>query len=75
MLAFGLGTMPMMLLVGLAGKVITWSNPFQPRRVVLVCAALAGVLLILRGLSLGIPYLSPEFSDGHGPSCHCHPAV
>jgi hypothetical protein len=32
---------------------------------------LVGVLLIVRGLSLGIPYLSPHFSNGEGPAC-CH---
>jgi sulfite exporter TauE/SafE len=72
MLAFGLGTAPMMLSVGLAGRVIRWSHPLGLRRVVLVCAAVAGVLLIVRGLSLGIPYLSPRFVDGQGPICPWH---
>jgi hypothetical protein len=71
MMAFGLGTAPMMLSVGLAGRVIRWGRPIQLRRVVLVCATVAGVLLIVRGLSLGIPYLSPQSLDGQGPTCHC----
>ncbi|MGA2176904.1 MAG: sulfite exporter TauE/SafE family protein [Verrucomicrobiota bacterium] len=72
MLAFGLGTAPMLLSIGLAGRAVRWTNPLRLRRVVLVCATVAGVLLIVRGLSLGIPYLSPHFSDGHAPACDCH---
>jgi sulfite exporter TauE/SafE len=72
MLAFGLGTAPMTLSIGLAGKAFRWGQPLVLRRVVLGCAAAAGVLLIVRGLSLGIPYLSPGFSDGQGPTCDCH---
>jgi hypothetical protein len=30
---------------------------------------LLGALLILRGMSLGIPYLSPDLSAGHA-CCH-----
>jgi sulfite exporter TauE/SafE len=72
MLAFGLGTAPMTLSIGLAGKAFRWGHPLLLRRVVFVCAATAGVLLIVRGLSLGIPYLSPGFSGGQGPACDCH---
>lgn len=71
MLAFGLGTAPIMLSVSLAGRVIRWTHPVALHRVVLVCATVAGVLLIVRGLSLGIPYISPLFLDGRGPSCPC----
>ena len=71
MLAFGLGTIPIMMAVCVAGKVIRWNHPLAMQRVVLVCATLAGLLLIVRGLSLGIPYLSPQFQDGLGPTCPC----
>lgn len=72
MLAFGLGTAPTLLTIGLAGKLVRWGNPLRLRRVVLAGVTLAGVLLIVRGLSLGIPYLSPHFTDGAGPACNCH---
>ncbi len=75
MLAFGLGTAPMLLSLGLAGKVISWGHPLGLRRIVSVCATLVGVLLIVRGLSLGLPYLSPKFLDGQGPTCPCHNTV
>lgn len=74
MLAFGLGTAPMLLTMTFAGKVFRWGNPLGLRRVVLICAATAGVLLIVRGLALGIPYLSPHYSGGQGPTC-CHHAM
>ena len=67
-----LGVVLLMFSVGLAGKVIRWSRPLGLRRVVVVCATVAGVLLIVRGLALGIPYLSPQFVDGQGPTCPCH---
>ena len=75
MRAFGRGTVPMLLSIGFAGKAFGWVNPPRMRRVVLVCVTAAGVLLILRGLSLGIPYVSPQFSDGQGPACNCHHAM
>jgi sulfite exporter TauE/SafE len=71
MLAFGLGTAPMLLSIGLAGRLVRFSNPLRLRKVILSCAAAAGILLIVRGLSLGIPYLSPHYIDGQGPVCPC----
>ena len=72
MLAFGLGTAPMMLSIGSPERRFAGAIRCVCRRVVLVCATVVGVLLIVRGLSLGIPYLSPQFSDGQGPACDCH---
>ena len=71
MLVFGLGTAPMLLSIGLAGKLVRISNPLRLRKIVLSCTAAAGLLLIVRGLSLGIPYLSPHYTDGQGPVCPC----
>ena len=74
MAAFGLGTIPAMLAVSLAGRLITapWRARFQ--RAVPVAMAVLAVLFIVRGLSLGIPYLSPDLSPeavAGGRSC-CH---
>lgn len=57
---FGLGTLPLMLAISLIGNAITISlrnriNKFIPYLVVLI-----GLLFILRGLCLGIPYISPS---------------
>ena len=66
MLAFGLGTLPMMLAVPLLGRKLNLRFNFQ--RLIPFSVALIALLLILRGLSLGIPYLSPELSSG-APLC------
>jgi len=40
--------------------------------VIPVALAVMGVLLILRGMSLGIPYLSPELAAGPSGGACCH---
>ena len=63
MIAFGVGTIPLMLLLILLGDFLPLAlrrrlNQWLPLVVILV-----GILFILRGLGLGIPYLSP--ADTH----------
>jgi len=70
MTAFGVGTVPMMLAISLSGKLVPASLRLKLVKTIPVCVFLLGTLLILRGMSLGIPYLSPDMS-GSGPSC-CH---
>lgn len=70
MLAFGLGTVPMMLGIGLLGAKAQFALRFRLQKFIPVCLALMGALLILRGMSLGIPYLSPDLSLGQGSCCH-----
>jgi len=59
MLFFGLGTFPMMFGIALTGKFIstTWRNFFT--KVVPYFVILLGLVFILRGLGIGIKYLSP----------------
>jgi sulfite exporter TauE/SafE len=72
MLAFGLGTVPMMLGIGLTGRKLQPALRFRFQRFIPVSVAMLGLLLILRGMSLGIPYLSPDLSGGQAqcPACH-----
>jgi uncharacterized protein len=64
MALFGLGTVPTMLGIGLSGKILPLAWRLQLRRAIPVAVyALAG-LLVLRGLALGIPYLSPDLAVG-----------
>lgn len=72
MLAFGLGTVPMMLGLGLAGRPLHFAIRFKMQRLIPVFLLLLSTLLILRGLSLGIPYLSPNLSSGPGKHAVCH---
>jgi sulfite exporter TauE/SafE len=71
MAAFGAGTVPMMLAIGLSGRLVPLDWRHALVRVVPLVVALLGGLLILRGLSLGIPYLSPDLTAPSGAAC-CH---
>ena len=71
--AFGLGTFPVMFTVTVLGKFISlqWRN--QMRKAVPVFIGAMAVLLILRGLNLGIPYISPEMkATATGTHSCCH---
>jgi len=70
MLAFGAGTVPMMLAISLSGKLVPFSLRLKLLKVVPLAVLILGTLLILRGMSLGIPYVSPDLS-GDGAAC-CH---
>jgi uncharacterized protein len=69
MAAFGLGTVPMMLAISLSGRLIPVSLRLHFRRAIPVSVFLLAALLILRGMSLGIPYVSPVLS-ADGVCCH-----
>ncbi|MBL9167734.1 MAG: sulfite exporter TauE/SafE family protein [Verrucomicrobiales bacterium] len=72
MALFGLGTVPMMLSISLAGRSLPIGLRLRLQSVVPACLVLMGTLLILRGLGLGIPYLSPDLSHAL-TGCHsCH---
>ena len=59
MILFGLGTIPMMLTISLAGNIMSQAIRNRINRLIPVLVIVVGLLFILRGLSLGIPYLSP----------------
>jgi len=63
MLAFGLGTIPMMLSIGLAGKLVHVGLRLRYQKLIPVSLAILATLLIMRGLALGIPYLSPALTQ------------
>ena len=72
MAVFGLGTFPAMLALSLAGHKLQFTWRLKMQRLVPVSMALVGTLLILRGMDLGIPYLSPKLSDGPDAAACCH---
>jgi sulfite exporter TauE/SafE len=59
MIMFGLGTIPMMLSIALAGNILNAAIRHKINRLIPVLVVVVGIFFILRGLSLGIPYLSP----------------
>ena len=60
MIVFGLGTLPVMFLLTIAGSALAQRFKKRINRVVPFGIALIAVLFILRGMSLGIPYVSPH---------------
>jgi len=76
MAMFGLGTIPAMLTLAIASSLassfITQHLRASLRRLVPLGAAVMAVLFIMRGLSLGIPYISPKLS-AQKTSLGCHP--
>jgi sulfite exporter TauE/SafE len=60
MILFGLGTVPMMSSVVYINSYLTLPIRYKIQKVIPYVAVLIGVLFILRGLGLGIPYVSPS---------------
>jgi len=60
MALFGTGTIPIMFGVSLAGNFISLKLRQNISRFIPVLASILAIIFILRGLNLGIPYLSPK---------------
>ena len=73
MLLFGLGTVPMMSSIVYINSYLTVPIRNKIQKAIPIIAVVLGVLFILRGLGLGIPYVSPTnmslFVQEH-PNCH-----
>lgn len=67
---FGIGTMPALLIVALGGQCIgfEWRRKLQTALPIFIFGM--GIILILRGMNLGIPLLSPFFEANNIVSCH-----
>lgn len=73
MALFGAGTLPAMMIVGYAGLLIKPDYRRSFQKAVPVFIALMGAILILRGMSLGIPFISPELHGATAAAANCHP--
>ncbi|MDF1544142.1 MAG: sulfite exporter TauE/SafE family protein [bacterium] len=60
MATFGIGTIPVMLVASLVGGMVGRKVKSAINRLLPVGGVMLAALLILRGLSLGIPYISPK---------------
>jgi len=74
MMLFGLGTVPLMSLVVFGRQWIGPKARFRIQRLIPIFLFFIGTLFILRGLGLGIPYVSPEpvHLTAHQESIECH---
>ena len=73
MILFGLGTVPMMSSVVYLNSFLTLPFRNKIQKVIPYVAVCIGILFILRGLGLGIPYISPNTVSlfvQQQPNCH-----
>jgi sulfite exporter TauE/SafE len=73
MLLFGIGTIPMMSSVTYLNSIMTVSFRNKIQKAIPYVGVVIGVLFILRGLGLGIPYVSPANMSlfvQETPNCH-----
>lgn len=71
MLFFGLGTWPLMLVLSSAWQLVTPKFKSASRKYIPYLVGFIGILLIVRGLGLGIPYLSPDLSPAATAMTNC----
>ena len=60
MILFGMGTIPLMSLVVYSNAFLSASIRNKIQKAIPIAAVFIGILFILRGLGLGIPYVSPS---------------
>ncbi|AXB57242.1 sulfite exporter TauE/SafE family protein [Flavobacterium fluviale] len=73
MLLFGIGTIPLMTIVVYVNKLLKLPFRNKIQKAIPYVAVIIGVLFILRGLGLGIPYISPSNMSlfvQQTPNCH-----
>lgn len=72
MFVFGLGTLPAMWSVSIFSGLIRQELRIKARKLYPAVMAVIGILLILRGLNLDIPYISPALHLSHSNPIECH---
>lgn len=72
MAMFGLGTLPAMMTIGYFGTSLSLNVRTAMRKAVPYSIALMAVVLILRGMNLGIPFISPVLQSAPGVAAECY---
>ena len=72
MAMFGLGTLPALFALSYFGSMIGISFRNKVRQMTPVIVAVMAIILILRGLNLGIPFISPLLGAARAPAMICH---
>lgn len=73
MFSFGLGTIPVMATLMIFGHLISFNIRQRINRAVPYMVATMALVLILRGMNLGIPYVSPKLQKQSTEVMCCHP--
>ncbi len=71
MALFGLGTIPLMYVVSLFGAFMNGTVRNKTRKLMPYFMVVLGLVFIVRGLNLGIPYLSPRINTPNQVSSVC----
>ena len=69
---FGAGTFPAMFAAVVAGNYLNQSFRLKISKAIPVLLTFMAVLLILRGMELGIPFISPVFDQHYLQAVSCH---
>jgi len=72
MATFGLGTVPAMLTLAFTGRKMGAALKSRLKKLAPILATAIALLFILRGLGLGIPYVSPELGQKVESTNACH---
>ena len=73
MVLFGMGTIPLMTTAVYFGSMLKGAAKKSVQRLIPVFVILIGLLFILRGMGLGIPYISPApVTEIVSSSVECH---
>lgn len=67
MFLFGIGTLPFLFTMSLIGNIISLNLRKKLSKLVPITIVIIGILFVLRGLGLGIPYISPPDKKLHIP--------
>ncbi|HLG39557.1 MAG TPA: sulfite exporter TauE/SafE family protein [Chitinophagaceae bacterium] len=73
MAMFGAGTLPAMMIVGYFGRMVSLPVRNMFRQSVPVFMGIIGIVLILRGMNIGIPFISPVLEGASASAVNCHP--
>jgi sulfite exporter TauE/SafE len=72
MAAFGIGTVPVMMMISWFAHLATMKFRSNLSKLFPYVISLMAILMILRGLNLGIPYVSPKMSAVSPSEVSCH---
>ncbi len=76
MAIFGLGTIPLMTSAIYLGNFLNGQVRQRIRRAIPVFVVIIGCLFIVRGLGLGIPYISPKsMTENVDANYNCHTVI
>ncbi len=72
MIFFGIGTLPLLFALAYWGLKLSYNTRQSLQKIVPYMVALTAILLIIRGMNLNIPWLSPMISTRSGNTLSCH---